>query len=117
MVAVVLGVYLILSQLHPEAQEKLFWKPSGERKLFLEAPSLTRFFFLLATLWNLSSPTKDGSQCPPQWKHGILTTRSPGKFKKDFPVSHWPELSHKLIYKPITGLWGGGFRFIVINLE
>ena len=50
MVAVVLGVYLILSQLHLEAQEKLFWEPSGERKLFLEAPSLTRFFSLLATL-------------------------------------------------------------------
>ena len=46
---------------------------SGERKLFLEAPSPNRF-----------------------------------------SLSHWPELSHMLIYEPITG---AGSRAIVISLD
>ena len=69
-----------LAQLHLEAQEKLFWEPSGERKLFLEAPPSQDFSFfwphcgILVPLW---------------WKYRILTTGSPGKFPKDIFLSYY----------------------------
>ena len=30
-------------------------------------------------MWNLSSPTRDRTRVPLQWKHGVLTTGPPGK--------------------------------------
>ena len=30
-------------------------------------------------MWDLSSPTRDGTHVPLQWKGGVLTTSLPGK--------------------------------------
>ena len=47
--------------------------PSG----YEEVSHYVFFFFFLAAphgMWDLSSPTTDGTHTSPQWKHGVLTT-------------------------------------------
>ena len=34
-------------------------------------------------MWDLSSPTRDGTHAPPQWKCGVLTNGLPGKSLKN----------------------------------
>ena len=47
---------------------------------FLKTP-----FFLAALrgLWDLSSPTRDRTRAPLQWKRGVLTTGPPGNSQKN----------------------------------
>ena len=52
------------------------------------------FLAMLHGMWDLSSPTWDGIQCPLSWKYGVLTTGLPGEllilslFKKIF-IFNW----------------------------
>ena len=73
------------------------------------------FFFFLAVprgLWGLSSPTRDQTRAPLQWKHGVLTTGPPGKslnILKTGIVSYLTHPSHKSLveHKPVTGIDAG----------
>ena len=65
----------------PVGLEKRVWMESLERKQVEEDSSasvmLYAFFFFLAIppgIQDLSSPPRDGTQAPLQWKCGVLTT-------------------------------------------
>ena len=58
------------------------------------------------SMWDLSSPTRDGAHSPGQWKHGVLTTGPSGQFQTLLTLQQGSPASGMMI-------WGGADVIII----